>query len=307
LAGQFKLREAVFKRLRSQPGEKLKARELAEWIIATFPEAAAEKLKKSSFIESEVQLRNQLVAEIGANRPLWEEKFPSLRSTAEKPRRFYWSNETDEQVVEAVEAEGEKVEAATFSLPPESALYDKVREYVSAEYGVLAMRIDEKTSSNKKGFNANRWLFPDLCGLQNLVSGYQDEILALLKLAGGRKGLLWSFEVKVLLNTSNVRESYFQAVSNSSWANFGYLVAAQIDEKVMPELRVLHNLHGIGVIQLDADDPVESQTLIPASPREMVDWGAMNRLAEENADFRKFSKQVKNFYLTDESPSSAWR
>ncbi len=307
MAGQFKLREAVFKRLRSQPGEKLKARELAEWIIATFPEAAAEKLKKSSFIESEVQLRNQLVAEIGANRPLWEEKFPSLRSTAEKPRRFYWSNETDEQVVEAVEAEGEKVEAATFSLPPESALYDKVREYVSAEYGVLAMRIDEKTSSNKKGFNANRWLFPDLCGLQNLVSGYQDEILALLKLAGGRKGLLWSFEVKVLLNTSNVRESYFQAVSNSSWANFGYLVAAQIDEKVMPELRVLHNLHGIGVIQLDADDPVESQTLIPASPREMVDWGAMNRLAEENADFRKFSKQVKNFYLTDESPSSAWR
>jgi hypothetical protein len=30
-------------------------------------------------------------------------------------------------------------------------------------------------------------------------------------------------------NRSNVRECFFQAVSNSSWANFGYLVAAEIE------------------------------------------------------------------------------
>jgi hypothetical protein len=31
------------------------------------------------------------------------------------------------------------------------------------------------------------------------------------------------------LNFSNLRESYFQAVSNFSWANEGYLVAVEID------------------------------------------------------------------------------
>jgi hypothetical protein len=89
LAGQFKLREAVFQRLSGSPGEKLKAKDLAEWIMTTFPEAVAQKMKNSTFIESHVQLRNQLVAEIGSNRPAWEEKFPSLRSTAEKPRLYY--------------------------------------------------------------------------------------------------------------------------------------------------------------------------------------------------------------------------
>ena len=39
---------------------------------------------------------------------------------------------------------------------------------------------------------------------------------------------LWSFEAKLLINRSNVRECFFQAVSNSSWANFGYLVAAGV-------------------------------------------------------------------------------
>ena len=39
----MKLTEAVFRRLSSAPGEKLKARELAEWIIATFPEACQKK------------------------------------------------------------------------------------------------------------------------------------------------------------------------------------------------------------------------------------------------------------------------
>lgn len=310
MAEQFKLRDAVFKRLSVSPGEMLKAKELAEWIISTYPEACEAKMSNSAFIENMTQLRNQFVAEIGSNRPAWEDKFAALRSTAEKPRRYYWTVVSDAAVVEAAEAEADadagSANPAQGSLPAEIDLYDKVREYVAAEYKVFSMRVDEKTASNKKGLNANKWLFPDICGVQSLISGFGSDILALLKEAGGQKSVLWSFEVKVLLNTSNVRESYFQTVSNSSWANFGFLVAAQIDEKVMPELRVLHNLHGIGIIQLDVENPTESQTLIPAKPRDTVDWGAMNRLAVENADFRKFAKQVRNFYLTDEISPSLW-
>ena len=67
---------------------------------------------------------------------------------------------------------------------------------------------------------------------------------------------LWSFEVKLLINRSNVRECFFQSVSNSSWSNFGYLVAAEIEgQDTLKELRMLFAAHGIGLIKLDADNP----------------------------------------------------
>ncbi|MBC3942001.1 HrgA protein [Sphingomonas albertensis] len=307
MAASLKLRETVFKCLSIKPGAKLKAREIAEWIIAEYPEEVAAKIAKSKFITDINQLRNQLVAEIGANRPNWESRYSSLRSTADKPRRYYWTTETDEQVVTAAESLDQSMLSLQPGLLPEALLYAKLREFVIAEFDVVTMRIDEKTASNKKGPNANKWLYPDVCGLQSRISGYGSEVLDLIRLAGGKKATLWSFEVKVILNTSNVRESYFQTVSNSSWANFGYLVASQIDEKVMPELRVLHNLHGIGIIQLNHEDPVESQTLIPALQKEEIDWGAMNRLASENADFREYSKRAKHFYQTDDANPALWK
>ncbi len=35
---------------------------------------------------------------------------------------------------------------------------------------------------------------------------------------------------KKIINRSNLRESFFQALSNSSWAHYGYLVAADLIE-----------------------------------------------------------------------------
>lgn len=169
------------------------------------------------------------------------------------------------------------------------------------------VRIDEKTASNKKGPNANKWLFPDLCALESLVGSLDGEVLSLVGLTGARKALLWSLEVKVLLNTSNVREAFFQTVSNSSWANYGYLVAAQVDDKVKDELQMLHGLHGIGVIQMNAEDPLESQVIIPARLREQVDWDTFNRLTVENADFRAFAKRVKHFHQTDSVSATGWK
>ena len=54
----------------------------------------------------------------------------------------------------------------------------------------------------------------------------------------------------------NYRESFFQAVSYSSWANEGYLVAAEIiqDDELLSELECLSIAFGIGIIQLDITD-----------------------------------------------------
>jgi hypothetical protein len=111
----------------------------------------------------------------------------------------------------------------------------------------------------------------------------------------------------MLVNRSNVRETFFQAVSNSSWANFGYLVAAEIEgADTTKELRMLFSLHGIGFIQLDTDNPAESQILIPARERLEVDWVTCNRLTQENKDFLQFLRLVRQFYQTGDPRPKDW-
>lgn len=135
----MKLREAVVQRLSSAPGEKLKARELAEWLISAYPDACEKKAAASGF-ETEAQLRNQLVAEIGANRPAWMKRHPELRTTAERPRLYYWSAETDEQAVEEAEAPKEETSVAPQiqTLPTEHSLYEPLAKFLHAEFGALA-------------------------------------------------------------------------------------------------------------------------------------------------------------------------
>jgi uncharacterized protein len=122
-----------------------------------------------------------------------------------------------------------------------------------------------------------------------------------------KKTKLWSFEVKKLLNRSNVREAFFQAVSNSSWANFGYLVVADIEgTDTLKELRMLFPLHGIGLIQIDTENPSESQILIPARERGDVDWATCNHLTDENKDFLSFVKLVRQFHQTGDPRRKDW-
>ena len=54
----------------------------------------------------------------------------------------------------------------------------------------------------------------------------------------------------------------------------------------MQELRMLPALHGIGVLQLDAENPSESNILIPARGRSDVDWSTSNRLVTETRTLR---------------------
>jgi hypothetical protein len=104
-----------------------------------------------------------------------------------------------------------------------------------------------------------------------------------------------------------VREAFFQTVSNSSWANFGYLVASEIEgEETERELRMLSSLHGIGIIRLDTDEPVESTIVIPARERAEIDWSNCNRLAEENADFHKVLELVRQFHQTGDPRERDW-
>lgn len=48
-----------------------------------------------------------------------------------------------------------------------------------------------------------------------------------------RRGKLWTFEMRLLNNSSNAHQYFFQSVANSSWTNFTDLAAAE-NEGVKP-------------------------------------------------------------------------
>ena len=145
-------------------------------------------------------------------------------------------------------------------------------------------------NSNKKQKGYNQWLHPDLVGIYFPFKDYLGETQKLQEAFKISSFKLYSFELKIKLNFSNLREYYFQAVSNSSWANEGYLVALEIEDDPLlkDELRRLNNSFGIGIIQLNPQEIEQSEIMLPAKEKEFVDWDTIDRLADENADFKSF-------------------
>lgn len=88
--------------------------------------------------------------------------------------------------------------------------------------------------------------------MEDLGADWHQEVKDCVNQYSDKRTKLWSFEVELLINRSNVRECFFQSVSDSSWANFGNMVAAEIEgQDTLKELRMLFAAHGIGLIKLD--------------------------------------------------------
>ena len=88
------------------------------------------------------------------------------------------------------------------------------------------------------------------------LDDWRPDVIEFNRLSNNNSLRLFSFEIKKSLNKGNYREAYFQAVSNSSWAHEGYLVAAHIlqDDEFLAELERLASSFGIGIIHLDPSD-----------------------------------------------------
>ncbi len=154
--------------------------------------------------------------------------------------------------------------------------------------------------SIKKQFS--EWLHPDMVGVIFPLGRWEDVIIDLSKEMKETGMKLFSFELKKSLNFTNLRESYFQAVSNSSWAHAGYLVAAEIDEdeEFLQELQRLVNAFGIGIIKLEVEDPDTSRILFQPRERDTLDLETMNKLASINPDFKDFLKRITTNFTSKE-------
>lgn len=146
--------------------------------------------------------------------------------------------------------------------------------------------------SSKKEFG--EWVHPDIVGCYFPLDDWKQEVYELSSSIGNISIKLLSFELKRELSFGNLRESFFQTVSNSSWANESYLVAAEVsdEQEFRDELSRLSTSFGIGVIRLNLEDPHSSEIIFPAKYREALDWETINKLTM-NADFKEFISTVK--------------
>ena len=149
-----------------------------------------------------------------------------------------------------------------------------------------AMTIHHEVSKNK-GKNAEKWLHPDLVAVHLPFDDLDQNTIALAKNAGIETITVYSFEMKKEITFSNVREYYFQAVSNSSWANEGYLVAPIITDDALKQLSKLNASFGIGVIRLNTEDVHQSEILLPSRENDL-DMVMIDELVRINKDFASF-------------------
>jgi len=159
---------------------------------------------------------------------------------------------------------------------------------------------DKKSKKGTKG--ENEWLHPDMVGIYSPREDWEEDVLVLNGLTGSVSVKIYSFELKLELNFSNLRESFFQTVSNSFWANESYLAAKTIDDSrdFSDELKRLSSLFGIGIINIDVDEPQNTEILYNATYRPQLDWETINKLCEINSDYADFVNAII-VILTDKS------
>ncbi|MGL2563388.1 HrgA protein [Helicobacter pylori] len=153
----------------------------------------------------------------------------------------------------------------------------------------------EESVKSPKGMD--RWLYPDMVGVRFLHAELSNEnLIAFSKKFDTLPVKLVSFELKKEIS-ANCRECYFQAISNSSWANEGYLVGRHIDthnSKLMDLLKRLHASFGIGVIDLRTNED-KSAILLNAKYKEKIDYTMAQELSEKNPKFSGFLKSVVDY------------
>ena len=125
--------------------------------------------------------------------------------------------------------------------------------------GTYSKTIFHEQSNGKD--NNQIWTHPDMVGIKflNLQTKASQNFLKSINRVDTFK--MSSYELKKEINSdSELKKAFFQAVSNSSWANYGYLVAFEFSASLTEEMARLNQSFGIGIIELNAN-PYQSKIL----------------------------------------------
>jgi len=165
------------------------------------------------------------------------------------------------------------------------------------EKNIYAKTVSHEQSSSSKDKNQT-WIHPDMVGVEliNLKNSTAKSFLKTIK--SNAYINLFSFEIKKeIKNDNDLKNKYFQAVSNSSWANYGYLVTFEIDTDLEYEMERLNASFGIGIIKLSAN-PFRTKILYPAKYKEL-DFKTIDKLCTINTSFNEFIETVDKLINAD--------
>ena len=153
---------------------------------------------------------------------------------------------------------------------------------------------------SKNGKDSNQiWTHPDMVGVKflNLQTKVSQNFLKSINRVDTFK--LSSYELKKEINSdTELKKAYFQAVSNSSWANYGYLVAFEFSDSLSDEMERLNQSFGIGIIELNAN-PYQSKILFPAIYKDL-DFKTIDKLCKINKEFEQFIEQTDRLMTAQE-------
>jgi hypothetical protein len=153
---------------------------------------------------------------------------------------------------------------------------------------------------SKYGKDNNQiWTHPDMVGVKflNLQTKVSQNFLKSINRVDTFK--LSSYELKREINSdTELKKAYFQAVSNSSWANYGYLVAFEFSDSLSDEMERLNQSFGIGIIELNAN-PYQSKILFPAIYKDL-DFKTIDKLCKINKEFEQFIEQTDRLMTAQE-------
>lgn len=163
--------------------------------------------------------------------------------------------------------------------------------------GTYSKTIFHEQSNGKD--NNQIWTHPDMVGIKflNLQTKASQNFLKSINRVDTFK--MSSYELKKEINSdSELKKAFFQAVSNSSWANYGYLVAFEFSDSLNEEMARLNQSFGIGVIELNAN-PYRSKVLYPSLFRDL-DFKTIDKLCKMNKEFEKFIEQTEKLMTASE-------
>ncbi|MEI0607693.1 HTH domain-containing protein [Brachyspira pulli] len=163
---------------------------------------------------------------------------------------------------------------------------------------LYSMKIYSKTiNANATDINLKgkmKWGTPDIVAV-TFKDYINKSVLELFNHINLPTTELYAYELKLKLTLGTLTEYYFQALSNSGWANEAWLVAMEIDEnnydELMEEIKRLNQSFGVGVIKLDYDNPEDSEILFSAKKRNYLDIDTMHKLCY-NRQFQDFINDV---------------
>ncbi len=163
---------------------------------------------------------------------------------------------------------------------------------------IYTKTILHEESKNSKD-DHQKWIHPDMIGIEflNLTSKVNKAFMKILNKSDTFK--LTSYEIKKEINTDyELKKYYFQAVSNSSWANYGYLVALEINDNLKDEMQRLNESFGIGIIELKSN-PYESEILFQSKFKEL-DFKTIDKLCKVNDKYENFIEMTERMLTIDE-------